>query len=251
MVKLVRRYIFVDYETLIQIKFRKIEKICDKLFVFCKSDLTAIPLSLVKDMQRMGSAVKWVDVESLSESDLNYHVCFLMGKLHEKISSDIEFAILANDPSFDPLVHFINSTGRSCIRVKPLPEATVPTTPEKPAETVLEDLPTTTAKDNSSDTALEASSEALSARLFSATDAAAEALGESVSDETVIEETAKETVRRLMRSGNRPLDLPMLRNYILLHNQALSVHSNVDKIIEKLKDLNNINVNNSQVTYNF
>ena len=89
----IRRYLFLDFDTLRQIRFKKLEKVCDKVFVFIGSDMETIPFSLVKDMQRMGANVKWIEVGGASPHDLNYHICFLMGKLHEKISAEVEFAI--------------------------------------------------------------------------------------------------------------------------------------------------------------
>ena len=114
----IRRYVFLDFETLKHIKFKKLEKVCDKIFVFVNSTTENIPFTLVREMQRMGNAIKWVEVSATSQDDLNYHICFLMGKLHERISIDVEFAILSNDTRFDALVNFVNSTGRNCLRIR-------------------------------------------------------------------------------------------------------------------------------------
>ena len=244
-----RRYVFLDFDTLRQLRFKKLEKVCDKIFVFISSELDSIPFTLVKDMQRMGANVKWIEVEGASQNDLNYHICFLMGKLHEKISSDVEFAILSNDGAFDPLVNFINSTGRSCIRVRqqgmekdtPLPKNTEPKENkeqiERPRNIHLEPQAEETVE--------------LISRLYGERSSEGSMMGEGVSDPTLIDETAKETVRRLIRSGNRPADLGLLKNYILLHNQELSVHGNVEKIIKRLEETNEIKLNIEQVIYNF
>ena len=208
-----RRYVFLDFETLCNIKFRKLEKICDKAFVFVETDVENVPFSLVKDMQRMGNNIKWVEVMGSTKSDLNYHICFLMGKLHEKISADIEFAILSNDLAFDSLVNFINSTGRSCIRVKQnMPDENKVSEGNQNGKSLVE---------------------------------------ESQNRPTLVEETAKETVRRLIRSGNRPAELMLLKNYILLNNQELSAHGNVEKIIDHLEETKEIKVNHEIVEYNF
>jgi PIN domain len=238
-----RRYVFLDFDTLRQLRFKKLEKVCDKIFVFISSELDAIPFTLVKDMQRMGTNVKWIEVEGASQNDLNYHICFLMGKLHEKISGDVEFAILSNDLAFDPLVNFINSTGRSCIRVR---QQGMEAMPENGGP--YSDTPIASGGEVKSDKPLD-----LGNRLFSerGSAAAASISGEGVSDPTIIEETAKETVRRLIRSGNRPAELGLLKNYILLHNQELSLHGNLEKIIKKLEESNEIRLNSEQVVYNF
>ena len=235
----IRRYLFLDFDTLRQIRFKKLEKVCDKVFVFIGSDMETIPFSLVKDMQRMGANVKWIEVGGASPHDLNYHICFLMGKLHEKISAEVEFAILSNDLAFDPLVNFINSTGRSCLRVRQQGMEQVPPQYEEPSISKIE---VKTAKPLD-----------LGSRLYGerSSEAAAANSGEGISDPVIVEETAKETVRRLIRSGNRPADLSLLTNYILLHNQELSLHGNLEKIIKRLEETNEIRLNNEQVIYNF
>jgi PIN domain len=237
-----RRYVFIDFETLTKIKFRKLEKVCDKLFVFVSSEIESVPFPLVKDIQKMGNAVKWIEVGGMALQDLNYHICFLMGKLHEKISSDVEFAILSNDDAFDPLVNFINSTGRNCLRVK---QQITETNEEKPV--------VFTPKTESPKAAEppKAEKEVLGARLFGERQSETHMSDEGSSDRTIVDETASETVRRLIRSGNRPADLNMLKSYILLHNQEMSLHGNVDKVIAQLKENDSIHVEGAQVVYNF
>jgi hypothetical protein len=241
----IRRYVFLDFETLKGIKFKKLEKVCDKIFVFVGNENESIPLSLVREMQKMGSAIKWIEASSASASDLNFQICFLMGKLHEKISNDIEFAILSNDAAFDPLVHFINSTGRNCLRIRPSTNESNPTTDIQVGEQPLRiDVLKSEAEPK-------VNIEELSKSLFD--DLAIELTdGAAISDnQGLIEETARETVERLMRSGNRPHSVSMLRSYILLHNQELSQHGNVDKIIQSLQSKDSILINNGDIEYNF
>lgn len=249
-----RRYVFLDFDTLINIKFKKLEKVCDKIFVFVGFEITDVPFTLVRDMQRMGNAIKWVEVGATLTHDLNYHICFLMGKLHEKISGDVEFAILSNDTAFDPLVNFINSTGRSCVRIKNTIEKSTPPPPQKTDTTTPLSMSSISDKNGSEVKQVSQSAlDALNTRLFgehiSETDD--EDKVQANGEHTLIEETARETVRRLVRSGNRPQNVTMLRNYILLHNQELSLHGDVDKIISRLKDSNDIELNNGAVQYNF
>ncbi|MEL6863999.1 MAG: PIN domain-containing protein [Bacteroidota bacterium] len=225
-----RRYIFVDFENLKKVKFKKLEKVCDKVFILIQADAEFIPISMVQQMQRLGKGVKWIVVHDTQEEGLNYHICFLLGKLHQKVSSDVEFAILSNDKAFDPLVNFINAEGRSCLRVK-----RKKTKEEKEDEWY----------------SAEESSELLD-NLPGSTDYSPQIFLSDVSiDSTIIEETAKETVERLMRSGNRPSELEMLRNYILLHNQELSEHGNVDMIIQSLEASDDIKIEKGEVIYNF
>jgi hypothetical protein len=223
-----RRYIFVDYESLKKIKFRKLEKVCDKVFVFIDSNEEHIPFSLVRQMQRMGNAVKWVTVDNLSQSGANYHITFLMGKLHEKVNYDIEFAVLSNDIEFDHLINFINSEGRSCVRVKrkdsKMEEYHVSPTAE-PTEHIESSI--------NSDFQPQPMG------------------GEREMGEELIEQTAQETINRLIRSGNRPAEVSTLKNYILLHNQELSMHGNLEKIIRRMEEKREIAIKGHEVVYHF
>jgi hypothetical protein len=241
----IRRYVFIDFETLQHIKFKKLEKVCDKIFVFVDGATDSIPFPLVRDMQKMGSGIKWVEVSAASPNDLNFHICFLMGKLHEKISNDIEFAILSNDAAFDPLVQFINSTGRNCLRIRPT------TTEANPQPDIAAGEKPLRIDVQKSEAEPKVNIEELSKSLFE--DLTLELTnGAAVSDNTsLIEETARETIERLMRSGNRPHSVAMLRSYILLHNQELSQHGNVDKIIKALQAKESILINNGDIQYHF
>ena len=113
-----RRYVFIDYENLLQIKFKKLEKVASKIFVFVDAKQETVPLSLARQAQRSGKNLRWIVAGSAGNSRLNLHIAFVMGKLHQKLQSDVEFAVISNDPEFDPLVSFINDSGRNCIRVK-------------------------------------------------------------------------------------------------------------------------------------
>lgn len=242
MITHIRRYVFLDFETLSKIQFRKLEKVCDKVFVFISANTQSIPFSLVKEMQKMGNSVKWVEIGESSENDTNYHICFLMGKLHEKISGDVEFAILSNDASFDPLVNFINSTGRSCIRVRQ----------QGISENTENRSPLSTPPFLNVETQPDAKRQTINASIYGERGAEMQPVGESSSTQgQFIEENARETVRRLIRSGSRPSDVNLLRSYILLHNQELSQYGNVDKIINKLTETKEIEVQSGIVTYNF
>ena len=246
-----RRYVFVDFDTLTQIRFKKLEKVCDKVFVFVNEMVDEVPLALVREMQRMGSNVKWIGVAGTTVGDVNYHICFLMGKLHEKIVPEIEFAILSNDPSFDPLVNFINSTGRSCLRVKPKNELEKP---EKMVAKSKEAPPPSIAPKMEEKTVVElASNGDMGAARAAMLEGESKDLGIDVltDSDQIIEETARETVRRLLRSGNRPSDISLLKNYILLHNQEIAIHHNIERIIEKLEENHNITIEENEITYNF
>jgi hypothetical protein len=243
-----RRYIFVDYESLKKIKFKKLEKVCDKLFVFIDANEAQIPFVLVRQMQRMGSSVKWVTVDNLNQSGANYHISFLMGKLHEKVNYDIEFAVLSNDLDFDHLINFINSEGRSCVRVKRKDNAQQEeyfVAPNNNAPVNVTPTPVVSPMPQS-----ERQSEHIESSINSDFQPQPFGAEREMGDE-LVEQTAQETINRLIRSGNRPAEISTLKNYILLHNQELSFHGNLEKIIRRMEEKQEIHIQGQEVVYNF
>ncbi len=223
-----RRYVFIDYANLQQVRYKKLEKVASRMFVFIEAQQDMVPLSLVRQTQRAGKNLRWIVVTNSLDGRLNYHIAFIMGKLHQKLESDVEFAVVSNDADFDPLVSFINASGRSCIRVKRRQEETTlstDTTVDYQAESSTNDIPLGMLGDEDSIDVL-------------------------VEDE-IIGRTAEETVKRLIRSGNRPAEVATLKNYILLHNQELSLHGHIDRIISKMKEAKDIEIHKGEVVYNF
>lgn len=279
-----RRYIFIDYEDLINIKFKKLEKICTRIFVFVNSDISSVPMYLVQQMQRMGKDIKWISVEN-SKNGTNYHISFLMGKLHEKVSTDIEFAILSNEKDFDPLVNFINNSGRSCIRVK---QKMTHFDNQNEDDDVEEEIIVDMVEEDDdyeydemgdaneySDNNHFGESEGLAGNYepeieLTENTYQQEAIYEAMSSANTeaaamitkpkkvkkaklqaIEKIAEETIRRLIRSGNRPSEISLLKSYILLEHQSQASPEIVEMVIEQMKDTNDIRLEENEVIYNF
>ena len=223
-----RRYVFVDYNDLLQVKFKKLEKVSTRIFVFIEASQDQIPLSLVRQTQNFGKNLRWIVVSNAHAGKLNYHIAFIMGKLHQKLDKDVEFAIVSDDPDFDALVFYINESGRDCILVKRKGE-------KKPSP---EPFPET---DEIEEGTFENGSILVDT---------GEHIDVLVEDE-IISKTAEETVKRLIRSGNRPAEVETLRNYINLHFQQMSLHGHIDHIIKKMKDAKDIEIVEEEVIYNF
>ncbi len=223
-----RRFVFIDFENLKKVKFKKLEKVCDRVFIFIDTKEKSIPFDLVQQVQRLGKSVKWIPVHKPTRGNLDLHIAFLLGKFHQKINKQTEFAVLSDNNLFDPLVSFVNAEGRSCLRVrsksvsdsKPTPATTrVSKSEESGKQSVDLDKPPL--------------------------------LIDTAFNNGIIESTADNTIQRLKRTGNRPVEISMLRSYILLHNQELTKRGNVDQIIKQMEHNKNIAIRGGQVTYHF
>ena len=224
-----RRYVFLDFDHLQTIKFKKLEKVCDRIYVFIDAAEESVPFRLVRQMQKLGKAVKWVPLADLDEGGIELLMTFEIGRLHQRTDSEIEFAILSNDPVFDPLVNYINAAGRPGVRVK-----------SKRAERL---------RDDASDGSGEEQRHAAQTGSFSFPHH-----GHPDSDHpdgAVIDRTAVDTVRRLMRSGNRPAELDLLRDYIRVNNEDLTEPQAVDQVIQHLQEEKEIEVHQQSVVYHF
>lgn len=231
-----RRFVFIDFENLKKVKFKKLEKVCDKLFIVIDANEKSIPFALVMNIQQLGKGVKWIVVNKQSAQNLSNHISFVMGKLHQKVDPSIEFAILSNNKSFDSLVEFINSKGRSCIRVKRKNNKPDPVVEEAIEEEEL---------------VINLSDQAERPRGKKTDNEQLPFIIDQAIDRNLIEDTAMETIERLKYSGNRPAKVLLLRDYILLHNQEFTKHGNADKIIDVLIEKNEIEIEKGAVKYNF
>lgn len=231
-----RRYIFIDYDTLALVKVKKLQKVATKLFVFVDTNQhDKIPLNFVRKVQAFGKDLKWILVSNENDDvGLNFHMAFVMGRLHQKVGLDVEFLIVSDEPDFDTLVGFINASRRKCRRVTRYPDETY--FGKENAETDMAEH-------------LDDSSSALNNLLYFNNDTSE--LSDVLVDDEIIEKTAAETIRRMILEEKRPRDIAGLKEFILLNNQEVGIHQTVDRIIQKMKDSHEIEISKGQVLYNF
>lgn len=221
-----QRYIFTDFDNILRVKFKRLERVCDKVFILINTSDDLIPFSLVRNLQRLGKAVKWIPVDNNKNLTLNYHICYLIGKMHTKINKDIEFAILSDDDAFDMMINYVNANNRKCKRIKvgkPIKNAY--------RKTIVGDQKITT----------QGTSEPKEKELVPLLEAQDFLLAH------------RETKSRLKLVATRPYNLSSLEEYIHINNQELMERGNltVEDIIERMVDEGEIEIKNQIVTYHF
>ena len=233
-----RRYIFSSLEALVEGKIKKLAAICEKLFLFIDEEEPAVPVKIVQKLQRFGKKIKWVPVEIDLQSDFQVFFSFFVGKTHERTAPEVEFVILGDHHQYDSLVRYLNACGRSCLRLEPS-RAFDLLGPGygKPEGSVLSQLipgerekepPRTGEPSEAGIPAVRDKSDPLSGKI------------------------AQHVVERMIQSGNRPAELPILQEYIqLCHPESLS-KGNLDRIIQFMQERKEIEVNGSlEVVYHF
>ncbi len=232
----VRRYVFVTYEDLLQIRFKKLERVSDKVYVFIGKTIELVPLWLVKQMQEMGRDVQWVSLEDVGENAAAAVLSFHMGVLHERVEKSVEFAVFSDDERYDSLVAHLGGLGRQCIRVKQGRAGS----PEEPDKVRL-DQPGRPS----------INPPGVQQGATSPETGDVEVLEASAAARLAVAPLADELVRRLIRSGNRPGQLPLLRSYIELHREGDRVEHEAEEIIDHLVHQGEIRVEGMEVEYNF
>ncbi|MFK7775470.1 MAG: PIN domain-containing protein [Saprospiraceae bacterium] len=225
-----KRYIFTDFDNIQKVKFKKLERVCDKIFILINTSDKFIPFSLVRNLQKLGKAVKWIPVEKNKNLTLNYHICYLMGKMHSKINLSTEFAILSDEDSFKSIINYINKNDRKCRRVKtgaPKKKVRRKVIIQKPNQRPIYEGERANLDEKKEWVPIEEQQDSLVAY--------------------------RETKDRLKLVATRPYNLTSLRDYIHINNQELVERGklSVEEIIEMMEFNNEIEVKGSLVAYHF
>lgn len=254
------RIIFIHINDLQKIRFSKLEQVCDQVYVFVNKAEKTIPLALVQQLQHLGESVKWVIIQSESETILANYFSFYMGRLHDQLELEIEFAVISENTQLDHLIQFINEKGRGCIRVTRNKEKAVS------SDTDLNGITWSTQKEEAANTiatAAPAPPTPAPAPIENGTrkpiSSSTVVSGSAVAKQQLTQNNAislshkiaKETIKRLVLSGNRPAALKSLKSYILLQYNSDTVKQQLDTIIREMEKNNEIKVQNEEVIYNF
>jgi len=232
-----QRFIFSGLDPLIGGKVRKLAELCEKLFIFIDEEEPVVPVKIVRKLQGFGKKIKWVPVEIDLQTDFQVFFSFFVGKTHERTAPGVEFVLLGDNPEYDSLVRYMNTCGRSCLRLEPARafELLMPGVEVSPAEPAAlipgereKELHRAAEPSESGEPAGRAGSDPVSGKI------------------------ARDVVQRMIRSGNRPAELSILREYIQLCQQEKLASGSIDRIIQHMQDQKEIQVNgSSEVVYNF
>lgn len=225
-----KRYIFTDFDNIQKVKFKKLERVCDKIFILINTSDKFIPFSLVRNLQKLGKGVKWIPVQNNKNLTFNYHICYLMGKMHSKINLSTEFAILSDEDSFDSIIKYMNKNKRKCRRVK-----TGAPKEKMRRKIIVSRLPQRPIYEGER----------------AKKDEEREWVHLPEQQDSLV--AYRETKDRLKLVATRPYNLTSLRDYIHINNQELVERGklSVEEIIEMMEVNNEIEVKGSLVAYHF
>ncbi|MCZ2355787.1 MAG: hypothetical protein LC115_03680 [Bacteroidia bacterium] len=116
--------IYLDYQNIHPDYFDALKPKLHKIYLLIGSG-QKLPDKVGLQLIQHSKISKIINVQGSSKNNLDFHLSFLLGKHHQKVSKKITFVIVSKDKGFDYLVHYLNTCGRKTIRVEELSEKAI------------------------------------------------------------------------------------------------------------------------------
>lgn len=118
---------FVDYENVGSLEALQLGDY-ERVFVFCGPKNTRIKLGTLPAGRFC--RIELIGVTTPGANNLDFHMAFHIGRLHETAESNVAFHIVSNDSGFNGLVSHLTTLGRTCKKVATRPATSTETTRE-------------------------------------------------------------------------------------------------------------------------
>ena len=105
---------FVDYENVGSLAALKLSHY-ERVFVFCGPRNTKIAIDTLPAGEFC--SIELIRISTTGANNLDFHMAFHIGRLHETARSDVAFHIVSNDSGFNGLTHHLKKLGRTCKQV--------------------------------------------------------------------------------------------------------------------------------------
>jgi hypothetical protein len=102
---------FVDYENTGTLEGIDIAQY-DRFLIFCGPKNNKIKIGFLPSTEF--TTIELIGVKTSGSNNLDFHLSFYLGRLHEKASKDIEFHVISNDAGFNGVANHIKNIGREC-----------------------------------------------------------------------------------------------------------------------------------------
>lgn len=107
---------FVDYENVGSLEALRLSDY-ERVFVFCGPKNTRIKIGSLPAGE--SCRIELIGISTMGPNNLDFHMAFQIGRLHETAEPDVTFHIVSNDAGFNGLVHHLKKIGRNCKKVSP------------------------------------------------------------------------------------------------------------------------------------
>ncbi len=223
-----KRYIFTTYSYLEKIRFGRLRKVCDKIFIVATKE-DKLPVKLVKKAHSWKGDLKWY-VENLEKNgDINNRLSYLLGKQDQKAGDSVEFILLSDDLALNPIISSLKAAGRTILRIGSAANNI------KEEEPIYLFDPLEEQRDNEEIQPMPIS-----------------AFRRSLDENEVVHHSARKTLLKLQNEGHRPENLETLKHYIHLSTaNDQGQRASIDQVLEYMEAHREIKIEEGVVKYNF
>ena len=88
-----------------------------RIFVFCGPNHNKLKFGEMPSTEF--SRIELIALTTTGANNLDFHLAFYLGRLHESAEAVVEFHIISNDNGFNGLVSHLKKIGRKCKRISP------------------------------------------------------------------------------------------------------------------------------------
>ena len=105
---------FVDYENVMSLKKVTLAHY-ERVIIFCGKDQNCLTFGEMPT--GAGSQLRIVKVPDHGKNNLDFHLAFELGRMHQIEKAEVEFHVLTNDKDLEKLLKHLRLLGRKCRRV--------------------------------------------------------------------------------------------------------------------------------------
>lgn len=116
-----RLNIYLDYQNLHPTQFGFFLPKLHKIYIFA-AEGQKLPEKTADQLITYPGKIKLIRVQGTSKNNLDFHMAFLLGRHHQKLSRKVGFIIVSKDKGFDYLIQHLNAMGRKIIRAESISE---------------------------------------------------------------------------------------------------------------------------------
>lgn len=109
-------YVLIDMENVSPENIALLDQEWIRVFLFVGKNQTKLPFAIVKDIQRLGSRAKYIEMAGTGHNALDFHIAYYIGRIAEA-DKNAYFHIVSNDTGFDPLIAHLKQEHRFADRV--------------------------------------------------------------------------------------------------------------------------------------
>ncbi len=115
-----QKFLLVDFENVRQVDLTQLDD-SFQVIILVGASQKSIPMDLVASAQKLGTRVKWQQVDANGNNALDFFIAYQLGRIMEQ-GSQHECIVLSKDKGFDPLLRHLSKSGLKCKRINSLME---------------------------------------------------------------------------------------------------------------------------------